>query len=120
MELSTIEHVLLARAALATGSRDALEALVRAGLSPNAALAERARQVLLAEAGARGIAVTGPVDAPASLDDYRARVARLAAGDPEPGDGAASAAPRWLEAAARLGVRHGAPVVASGAVGRPS
>jgi hypothetical protein len=114
MELSTIEHVLLARAALATGNPDALEALVRAGLSGNAAVRDRARAVLLAEASARGVTPGGPEDAPATFDDYRARVVRLAADD-----GAAAAddrLPRWLVAAARLARRTGAlPGVATGA-----
>jgi hypothetical protein len=106
MELSTIEHVLLARAALATGNPDALEALVRAALAAAPAVRDRARAVLLAETAARGIAVTGPVDAPATLDDYRALVARLTSGAAEPGQAPGSVAPRWLEAAARLRPRR--------------
>ena len=117
MELSTIEHVLLARAALATGNPDALEALVHAAFGADAAVRERARAVLLAEATARGIAVTGPEDATATLADYRALVSRPAGRDQAPG---VEIAPRWLRAAARLGAGGERAAVAATVAGARS
>jgi hypothetical protein len=115
MELSTIEHVLLARAALATGNPDALEALVRAALATDRPLAERARAVLLAEGKARGLVANGPEEAPVTLDDYRSLVTRLAA---DPGATVEGAPPRWLEMAARLRATRERTAAASAGVTR--
>jgi hypothetical protein len=116
MELSTIEHVLLARAALATGNPDALEALVHAALAPDAAMRERARSVLIAEANARGIEVpkadNAPDDAPVTLADYVHLKATGSTADP-------AGQPRWLAAAIRLATtRHEAADPATGGLAR--
>jgi hypothetical protein len=102
MELSTPAHVLLARAALATGNPDALDALVRAALSTEPALRDGARTVLLAEARSRGVSATAPEDGPADPGDYRALRDALVAARDRAGPGVRIGAPRWLVLAAAM------------------
>ena len=69
MELRSSAHVRLARAALASGSPDALEALARAAAAADPVLRQAARATLIAEARSRGIAGV-PRDEGASADEF--------------------------------------------------
>jgi hypothetical protein len=116
MDLITAEHVLLARAALASGNPDALDALVRAALAETPALRDHARMVILAEARSRGLAAVAPDgapdDAPATADDY-ARLRGAFATARDRGDAPSLAgAPRWLALAAAMRERWRAPASA--------
>ncbi|MFI5371537.1 MAG: hypothetical protein ACHQ52_08270 [Candidatus Eisenbacteria bacterium] len=114
MELSTPAHLLLARAALATGNPDALDALVRAALSAEPALRDGARAVLLAEARSRGVSATAPEDGPVGPGDYRALREALVAARSGSGAGVRTGAPRWLVVAAAMRERWSGDVPTAG------
>jgi hypothetical protein len=79
MELHSSAHVRLARAALASGSPDALEALARAATAPDPALRQAARATLIAEARARGVAGPLPDEGAGAAEFTRLRDALAAA-----------------------------------------
>ncbi len=113
MELTSIEHVMFARAALATGNPDALDALVRAGLSPHPLLRDGARRIVLDEARSRGLAVDAADDAPAAFADYTALRAAFSDARARGTAPALGAHPRWLVLAAAIRERWTGPIPAA-------
>jgi len=115
MELTSTEHVLLARAALASGNPDALDALVHAAFSGYPPLRDGARAILLAEARSRGITLDAPDDAPAAPADYAVLRAAFAAVRGRGETPRVNDAPRWLALAAAMRERWTSPATARAA-----